>query len=133
VNVIVIILIAVIVLLSIIGLYFSNWASGAQSINIDNAKNDACRRLSTNCYGEVNRVTLKSFDADKDGVLDLGMNVGECSDPGLDNIPGNADDPKDNLYMLCKCYYNANEDQCRDVCVCKGIAPISEDFPPEGP
>ena len=104
---------------------FYNWTSGAQTISIESTKNNACRRLSTNCYGEISRVTLKSFDADKDGVLDPGFGIDGCSDP-----TGTA---QDNLYMLCKCYYNANEDQCRDVCGCKGLAQISEEYPPEVP
>jgi hypothetical protein len=130
VSVIVIILVAVIVLLSITALYFSGWLSGAQSISIENAKTNACRRLSTNCYDEVSRVTLKSFDADQDGKFDPGTGIPV---PGTDGCHNASSPAQDNLYMLCKCYYNTDENGCRDVCGCKGIAPISTSGPPEEP
>lgn len=124
INLIVVILIAVIVLLSFVGLYFSGWLSPAKSINIETAKNDACRSLLTRCYIDVNLITINNFDADEDGVVDSGIGIGDCKDSG-----GTA---KDNLYMLCKCHYSADEDQCRDICMCKGVS-ISNPGPPPPP
>jgi hypothetical protein len=126
VNVLVIILVAVIVLFSITALYFSGWISQVQTVNIEVAKNDACRRLLTVCSGQVNLVIINNFDADKDGKLDEGIGIGDC---GNSTVNATA---QDNLYMLCQCYYNANESECRDLCMCKGSS-ISNPGPPPLP
>lgn len=123
INLIIIIALALIVLLSVVSLYFSGWLPGALTINVDSVKTESCKRLMPQCYNDVSLVTIDNFDADKDGILDPDIGVGDCSEPGG---PSN-----DNLYMLCQCYYNANEDECRDICMCKGLA--SSPLMPPGP
>jgi len=125
INVIIIIALALIVLLSITALYFSGWLPGAQTISLESVKNTACRELSTNCNNDVNLITISNFDADADGTVDPGIGIGDCNDLG-----GTSED---NLYMLCKCHYNADENECRDVCMCKGLPSTSEELPPPPP
>jgi len=127
INVIIVISIAVIVLLSVISLYFSGWLSGTGTINIEVVKNDACRRLLMNCFNDVNLITIDNFDADSDGKIDSGIGTGDCDNKTMTATA------RDNLYMLCKCHYNANEDECRDICMCKTIASVSSSGPPLPP
>ena len=136
INLIVVILIAVIILFSITSLYFSGWTAPAKIVSVETVKNNACRKLSTNCYGDVNLITIDNFDADEDGAVDPGIGIGNqnCGDRnGPDGDPSTPDDPKDNLFMLCKCHYSANENECRSLCDCNGKVQIVKELPPGGP
>jgi hypothetical protein len=114
INVIVLVVLALIVLLGILALFFGVWPQGSTGINLEGAKNGACQILiSTNC-GSPSSVNVKDFDADKDGTLnevgpESSINAADCGKPGF----------KDNLAMLCLCWYGANEADCKTrVCGC---------------
>lgn len=125
-NVLVIALLAIIVLLSVIGLFFSSWLSDSQTINLQSVKTDSCKLLRGNCKRMLNELEIDNFDADKDGEIDPGFAIGDCSEKG-----GTA---KDNLYMLCKCYYMLDEDTCRnDLCMCSAVVTGGEEMPPAPP
>jgi len=99
ISTMVIVVIALVILLAILALFFGVWTPGSSGMNLEAAKNSACQMLvSTGCHDNIESIYTKDFDADKDGSFDQGTGLGECSDP--------AESSQDNLYMLCKCWYN---------------------------
>jgi hypothetical protein len=110
INTLVIVVLAVIVLLGILALYFGVWNSQQGGLTLEGAKNNACRVLLTmNCNQLLENITVNDFDADKDGRLNNpGPGTGAC-----------LTTQGDNLYMLCKCWYNVNETLCKtSICGC---------------
>jgi hypothetical protein len=99
INVLVIIVIAVIVLLGIIAVYFAGWTPYASSAGVDTIKNDVCRKL----------VMGHGCDVDPDQIE-------------ITNF-GGADD----LQELCETYYgvaSGDVDACKAICGCGGIVTI---------
>jgi hypothetical protein len=112
ISTIVIVVIALVILLAILALFFGVWTPGSSGVSLEAAKNSACQiLLSTGC-GDTEKIYVNNFDADKDGEFDPNENVGDC------NIPGG--DSGDNLYMLCRCWYNEFvEEECKTrICNC---------------
>ena len=117
INVIVIVVLALVVLLGILALFSGVWTPGVAGISLEAAKNNACQMLvSTGCDSPAS-IIVKDFDADKDGTLnearsDVNNNADACT-------PGAATNSGDNLYMLCKCWYGADETDCETrICGC---------------
>jgi len=110
INTIVILVIALIILLAIIALFFGIWTPGVGGVSLEAAKDNACLLLTSTGCGDTSSIIVKDFDADKDGNLnEANSNTGNCG----------SDDAGDNLFMLCKCHYNKDESECRtDVCNC---------------
>ena len=104
INVIIIVVLCLIVLLAIIALFMGVWTPGSGSMSLEGAKNNACQMLlSTGGCGIIDStksININNFDADKDGTLnEVGV--------GTDFTCGNKiKDAKDNLFMLCKCWYS---------------------------
>jgi len=116
ISTVVIIVIALVVLLAMIAFLFGVYGPGTESVNLETAKNNACRvYTSMGCVLETKDIPISNFDADQDGVVgDTGAvtSIGSCGPTGV------ADD---NLYMLCKCYYATDDDEnlCKvRVCGC---------------
>lgn len=116
INVVIVIVLCLIVLLVIVALVF-----GVVNIfpeSLETAKTSACNMLmeTNGCgiSGSTNGISISNFDANKDGK------IGEPGTAGDDTSacgPGSSGD--DNLFMLCKCWFNVNEDLCeKNVCNC---------------
>ncbi|MFH0929510.1 MAG: hypothetical protein V1818_04130 [Candidatus Aenigmatarchaeota archaeon] len=125
ISVLVIVVVAAIVLLSVVGLFYGSWFNISGVISLEAVKSSSCKRLLGNCRNDVNFVVIDNFDADKDGSLDPGIAIDGCMEKG-----GTS---QDNLYMLCKCHYSADEEQCRDICMCGMVMTDSEEMPPDSP
>jgi len=120
IEAIIIIVIALIILLSVIAIFFGVFNPTKSGIDLETAKTNACQMLtSMNCVPLTSSISVTNFDADRDGIIgDPGTNVGECNDPPP---PTGGDSSQDNLYMLCKCYYAIDdEDFCKtNICRCE--------------
>ena len=113
INVLVIVVIAVIVLLGIVALYFGGFSPFGAAIGVEGAKNDACGRLvRMGCSSSTGSINVTNFDADMDGNID----------PGTETFSGGiltCANGNDNLGRLCACYYNRTTDSnCRRLCGC---------------
>jgi hypothetical protein len=98
INVLIIVVIAVIVLLGIIAVYFAGWTPYASSSGVDAVKNDACRILvmGHGCDIEPDQIEITNFDG--------------------------ADD----LQELCDVYFGTGGDidACKAICGCGGVVSI---------
>jgi len=113
VNVLVLVAIAVIVLMGLVGLYFTGFSPFGQASGVESVKNEACRDLLIvkRCLNATNTIKITKFDANKNGVNDSGTNWNWGSGTG-----------DDNLAALCYNYFGArNESQCKSVCTCVGM------------
>jgi uncharacterized membrane protein len=118
VNTLIIVVIALVILLAILALFFGVWPS-VQGVSLEAAKNNACQILtSTGCTADPITIKVNDFDADKDG------NYG-TAETGTTWTWGNSCDPSraadgDNLAALCACYYFITTDALctSDVCGC---------------
>jgi flagellar basal body-associated protein FliL len=113
INALVVIVLALIILIAILALFFGIWPSGSQSIGLEGAKNNACNMLlSFGCNEDTSNIVVNNFDADKDGELDPEI--------GFDwNDPTNVNN-HDNLAALCYNYFAISSDSdCKtQVCNC---------------
>jgi type II secretory pathway pseudopilin PulG len=124
INILIIVVLAVIVLIAVIALFFPSFYSSSQTVSVESAKSSACQVLANlGCVSNTNSITISNFDADKDGSLDPGYTVGACQ----------TTDANDNFYMLCQCYLNANEEQCKNTCGCGSTTSSSSPLPGELP
>ena len=117
ISTVVIIVIALVVLLAIIGLFFVFWGTSTTGIGSDAAKNSACMNLrARNCEELTNNIIITDFDADRDGQFDSGPAIGSCPMVFAATAPVGAED---NLYMLCKCHYGIDSEVgCKKLCFC---------------
>ena len=91
IEVLVVIIIAIIVLLGLVAVFFAGWTPYASSAGIDSIKNDACRILAYDC-------SKSPADIEITGVSDA-----------------------TNLQTLCEIYYDIDENDpnaCRRLCGC---------------
>jgi len=91
IEVLVVIVIAVIVLLGMVAVYFSGWTPFAQTAGIDAIKNDACRKIAYDCSKSPADVDIEDVDDATD------------------------------LQTLCEVYYDIDDndlDACRRLCGC---------------
>jgi hypothetical protein len=112
INVLVIVVVAVIVLLGVVAIYFGGFNPFSSAIGVESAKNDVCGNfVRFRCTGKTNETLVPNFDANKDGVI----NPASTTFPTT--CPGNAG--SDNLAYLCVCYYGrTTEASCRQLCGC---------------
>lgn len=111
INVLILVVLGLIILLAILGLFYGVWTGGASGVNLESAKNSACQLLiSTGCNDNIETIYTNNFDADKDGTLDTGFGLGQCNE-----VP-TIGPSKDNLRMLCKCWYNIPDDRIIEDC-----------------
>lgn len=122
INVLVIVVIALIILLALIGLFYGVWGPGSSGLNLEGTKNSACQMLVSTGCSDSESIHVSDFDADKDGQFDHGTQArhdSPCNELDLNS--------RDNLFMLCKCWYNiggATNDEldreCRTrICHCE--------------
>lgn len=117
INTLIIIVIALVILIAVIAIFFGVYNPSKEGINLEAAKSNACQMLaSMNCGVSPASIIINNFDADKDGTVgDIGTWTwgDSCS-------PSPAADG-DNLASLCACQYsiNTNDADCRKtVCGC---------------
>ena len=125
ISTIIVIILVLVVLIAVLGLFYGVWPSGAQTATLESVKGSACQLLmsSGGCgpdpTGDLNtkHIPINNFDADKNG---------KTNDPGsnIDVEPRcHSPDPNtnDNLFMLCRCWYNlgGNDDQINSDCKTK--------------
>ena len=97
INVLVIVVIAVIVLLGVVAVYFTGWTPYASSAGIDAIKNDACRKMSYDCSKDPTDIKITNFDVDGDDDIDT----------------------DDNLLTMCTMHYDTGTvEQCKALCGC---------------
>jgi len=127
ISTIVVMILVLIVLIAIVGLFYGVWPSGSQAATLESAKSNACQMLTSmnGCKstddGVTKAIVINNFDANQDGVNNPGITAGSAL-PCKDNI---AHSSQDNLFMLCKCWYNIGgadkdiNDNCKkQVCGC---------------
>ena len=102
VNLLIIVVIAIIVLVAVIGMFYNPISSGANSVSIDVAKSQACRSLVVGYECSLS-VTLDTIRVDNY------------------DVDGNGNNNDDNLMDLCEeKFMIAAGDQaaCRKLCGC---------------
>jgi len=88
VNAIVIVALALVALIAIVGFFYPEFFTSTGTVSVRTALNKACiRLLRYNCEDITTHIQTVDFDADMDGI------VGEAAING------------DNLYFLCRNYY----------------------------
>jgi len=106
INVLIIVVIALIILLALIGLFYGVWTPGSSGLNLEGAKNSACQMLVSTGCGDSRSILVNDFDADKDGQFEGLSNNGDRSKCGsITPDPGMGD----SLFMLCVCWYNIGD------------------------
>lgn len=117
INVLVIVVVAIIVLLGVVAIYFGGFSPFSSAISVEGVKNGVCEEIvRTGCTKDPATINLPEFDADQDGLTgttDVGNDVtGNCGS----STPGELDD---NFENLCRCFYNRNtKSDCRQLCGC---------------
>lgn len=111
IEIIVVIFIAIVVLIALLGFFAGIWGPGTNAISLEQAKTAACTKLlNQGCSPSTASVFTDDFDSDKNGKIEKGTGQGAC-----------GSDSGDNLYMLCKCYYDKTTDtntECKALCGC---------------
>ena len=120
INTLIIIVIALVILISLIAIFYNVWPITTQTANLEAVKNSACQMLLSigGCdalnHDETKTVVISNFDADKDSAINAGSAVdNDC------NLVSAGSTSQDNLFMLCKCYFfvtGATEDELNDNC-----------------
>lgn len=120
INTLIIVVLALIILLAVLALFYGVWGPGSSGITLDAAKSSACQMLlSTGCH-DTRTIYLQDFDADKDGEINEKSNIVEIDE--IMACGGGGMDTGDNLFMLCRCWYNlappiyGDEDQIETEC-----------------
>jgi hypothetical protein len=103
INVLVIIVIAVIVLLGLIAVYFTGWTPFAQTAGVDAVKNAGCRMVVYNCSIDLKTIL---FDGTMAGL------------PTFDVTGEGVFDSNDNMEQLCLIHFDADSRQCAKICGC---------------
>lgn len=108
-------LIILIVLALIVSILFLTgvWKPSSLHLRLTSVKDEACRQLINNGCSSASNVFINDFDADKDGTI----NEGGLATDGCGSR--NTKNANDNLFMLCKCFYNKlTNDDCKTFCGC---------------
>ena len=118
INALIIIVVAVIVMIALIAMFYPAFLSGSSTVTLETAKSQACKALveGNNCnttQAVLWNIYVYGFDADKDGTNNPGPNTGaNCQ----------TSTSQDNLYMLCKCHFQidpaTDASSCRKLCGC---------------
>jgi len=99
INVLVIIMLAVIVLIAVLALYFGGFVQPASSMSLESARQQACTELIQKglCGDKAGplMIPIKNFDANKDGKLEY-----------AEFVSGSGIYLGDNLSQLCINYFN---------------------------
>lgn len=110
ISTLVIVVLALIILLGILALFFGVWTPGSTGISLEAAKNNACQMLLSTGCGSPGTIAINGFDANKDGTQSAGTE---------NSYPATCSGGNDNLARLCRCWYGADESDCRtQICNC---------------
>lgn len=112
INVLVIVVIAIIVLLGVVAIYFGGFSPFSSAISVEGAKNGACSELvRKNCAVNPGAIVIQNFNANNDTSINPG------AEPSLTTLTCNAG--SDNLARLCACFYQrTNNVDCKRLCGC---------------
>lgn len=112
INVLVIVVIAIIVLLGVVAIYFGGFSPFSSAISVEGAKNAACGELvRKNCAVNPGAIVIQNFDANND------TNINPGSEATLTALACNAG--SDNLGRLCACFYSRTTNiDCKRLCGC---------------
>ena len=122
INVLVIVVIAIIVLLGIVALYFGGFSPFSSSISVEGVKNELCsEEVREGCDDLVASQTTDTFDANKNGKVggsEITQNFNWNSLPSCDASTVSTAHG-DNLASICYCFYGrTTEILCRQLCGC---------------
>jgi len=128
INALIIIAVAVIVLIAIVAMFYPAFSSGSGTVTLETAKSQACRALaegnSCSTILGLNTIVIYGFDADKSNTNNPGTGTGTSCPTLAAAGPPAVPASQDNLYMLCKCYYQidvaTHPEECRKLCGCGG-------------
>jgi len=123
ISTLVIVVIAVIVLLGLVAMYFTGFGPFSTAVGIEGVRGQGCRILAQEkrCTEITKNIPINGFDADRDGLMatdghGAAISLLTCPQVGTD----------DNLFMLCHCYYGMTgtegqiEGACKQLCGCPG-------------
>jgi len=121
INVLVIVVIAVIVLLGIVALYFGGFNPFSAAIGVEGVKNEKCGELvRKGCSLSTASLKVDNFDADQDGKVgtaETGSGWTWTTTTTQCGVKTNT--VGDNLASICDCYYNRiTEPDCKRLCGC---------------
>ncbi|PVX24649.1 MAG: hypothetical protein CW691_06965 [Candidatus Bathyarchaeum sp.] len=114
INVLVIVVIAVIVLLGVVSVYFTSWSPFGESMNAESAKTAGCRRIINNC----DLIGDDFDDYAKSLVFDGLTGLPSFDVNGNDEIGDEAteSDDGDTMFNLCRTFFGTD---CRKLCGCQ--------------
>jgi len=117
ISTLIVIVIALVIFLAILMLFYGSWGPGSTVVNLEAAKDSACHMLlSLGCTPSTNYIVVNNFDADRDGEIDPGSGWVGWDSPH----PDPADN--DNLASLCWYHFSirssTGETDCKDLCNC---------------
>ncbi|MFH1474097.1 MAG: hypothetical protein ABIE55_04395 [Candidatus Aenigmatarchaeota archaeon] len=114
INVLVIIVIAVIVLLGVIAVYFTGWTPFAETAGVDAVKNAGCRMVVYDCSSID--LTNILFDGSKAGLPKYDVNDDGYFCPA--DTANCASRANDNMVNLCSIYFDTDATGCAKLCGC---------------
>ena len=117
ISTLVIIVLAIIILLALVAMYFSGFGPFSTAVGIEGVRGAACRVLvqENGCRVNSSSVTIIGFDANKDNAMV--SNTTWLAGSWNSGCP--AAGSGDNLAALCRCYYGlTTESSCRGLCGC---------------
>jgi hypothetical protein len=122
INVLVIVVVAIIVLLGVVAIYFGGWSPFSSAISVEGVKNALCEEeVREGCDDNTAMQTITTFDANKNGQVgtaEATTNFNWASLPACTAATA-ATAHGDNLASICYCYYGRNsETLCRRLCGC---------------
>ena len=127
INALIIIAVAVIVMLSLIAMFYPSFFSGSMVVSVESVKSDACKSLKVgnSCNLATNLIITPSFDADKDGrTVQSGTENGGTTWNGWGtgcycNASAVSNQCGDTLASMCYCYYQIRDEvNCTKLCGC---------------
>jgi len=114
INVLVIIVIAVIVLLGVIAVYFTGWTPFAQTAGVEAVKNAGCRIVVYNCSTDLDDIL---FDGSNAGLPKYDVNGDGDFCPADGTTVCGAND-NDDMLKLCEIHFDADARACAKLCGC---------------
>jgi len=121
INALVIIVVAVIVMIALIAMFYPAFLGGTIATTSESAKSTACAILveAKNCNVNTNTITISNFDANRHG--DVGDSTADAGYPTACDGTAATNSAHDNLATLCLCYYSSpTEASCKALCGCSG-------------
>jgi hypothetical protein len=122
INTMVIVVLAVIILLALVAMYFSGFGPFSTAVGLEGVRGDACRRLvqENGCRVSTSTIGISDYDANKNNKMGTTeINTGWTWGTGGSVCGQFAAGDGDNLASLCNCTYGlTTETACRGLCGC---------------